>query len=232
LQSVSVAPTELMTRTTAQHRRPPSESRASPSRGDRPRPGVFRASEVDPTRRGWLLPALACIVAFLAGGAWLAYSGGGSESDEGTAAKRQAADRKQTGGSPKTSATATGATPETSATATGAAPNSASPAAVAAPSAAVSDPTAGAQLNEEGYALIQGGRYAEAIPLLRRAVASFPEGTTDINFAYALFNLGHALRMVGQPEEAIPILERRLQIPDQTETVQRELDAARAAARL
>jgi hypothetical protein len=36
--------------------------------------------------------------------------------------------------------------------------------------------------------------------------------------------------MAGHPEEAIPILERRLQIPDQTETVQTELDAARAAA--
>jgi tetratricopeptide (TPR) repeat protein len=78
--------------------------------------------------------------------------------------------------------------------------------------------------------LIQQGRYAEAIPVLRRAAASFPSGTTDINYAYALFNLGHALRMSGQPEEAIPILERRLRIPDQTETVQAELTAARAAA--
>jgi serine/threonine-protein kinase len=78
--------------------------------------------------------------------------------------------------------------------------------------------------------LSQQGRYTEAIPVLRRAVASFPQGTTDINYAYALFNLGHALRMAGHPEEAIPILERRLQIPDQTETVQTELDAARADA--
>jgi len=90
--------------------------------------------------------------------------------------------------------------------------------------------TAGAQLNEEGYSLIQQGRYAEAIPVLRRAVASFPQGTTDIDFAYALFNLGHALRMAGRPEKAIPILERRLQIPNQAQTVQTELNAARAAA--
>ena len=89
---------------------------------------------------------------------------------------------------------------------------------------------AGAQLNDEGYALIQQGRYNEAIPVLRRAVASFPEGTTDLNYAYALFNLGHALRMAGNPAKAIPILERRLQIPDQTATVQAELDAARAEA--
>jgi eukaryotic-like serine/threonine-protein kinase len=78
--------------------------------------------------------------------------------------------------------------------------------------------------------LIQQGRYSEAVPILRRAVASFPSGTTDINYAYALYNLGHALRMAGQPAAAIPILERRLQIPDQTATVQAELDAARAAA--
>jgi tetratricopeptide (TPR) repeat protein len=78
--------------------------------------------------------------------------------------------------------------------------------------------------------LIQEGRYADAIPVLQRAVASFPRGTSDINYAYALFNLGHALRMDGRPDEAIPILERRLEIPDQTETVQRELDAARAEA--
>jgi hypothetical protein len=229
--SQSLAPTELITRPTAQERRTPPESRATPTRRGRPRPGGFRPPVVDSTRRGWLLPTLACIGALLAGGAWLAYSGGGSESGEGTAGKRQAADRKQTGGPPKTSATATGATAKTSASATAATPSTASPAAVTAPSTAVSDPTAGAQLNEEGYALIEEGRYAEAIPLLRRAVASFPEGTTDINFAYALFNLGHALRMAGQPEEAISILERRVQIPDQTETVRVELEAARAAAR-
>jgi tetratricopeptide (TPR) repeat protein len=88
----------------------------------------------------------------------------------------------------------------------------------------------GAALNEQGYSLIQEGRYDEAIPVLEQAVASFPRGTTDINYAYALFNLGHALRMAGRPEEAIPILEKRLQIPDQTETVRRELEAARAEA--
>jgi tetratricopeptide (TPR) repeat protein len=87
----------------------------------------------------------------------------------------------------------------------------------------------GAQLNDEGYSLIQQGRYEEAVPVLQQAVAAFPENTDDLTYAYALYNLGHALRMAGQPEEAIPILERRLEIPDQKETVRRELDAARAA---
>ena len=87
-----------------------------------------------------------------------------------------------------------------------------------------------AALNDQGYALMQSGDYEGAIPLLERAVAAFPEGSQELTYGYALFNLGRSLRLAGRPEEAIPILERRLQIPDQTETVQRELDAARAAA--
>jgi predicted Ser/Thr protein kinase len=241
-QSSSFAPTELITRPTAQEWRTPPEQRATPTRRGRARPGVFRPPDVDSTRRGWLLPALACIGALLAGGAWLANSGGPGESGEGTGGKKQAADRKQAGGPPKTSAGTNGA-PSTEAApsaggpaaavsdAGGAPSTEAAPSAVGGPATAVSDPGTGTQLNAEGYSLIQEGRYAEAIPLLRKAVASFPEGTTDINFAYALFNLGHALRMAGQPEEAIPILERRLQIPDQTETVRAELEAASAAAR-
>jgi tRNA A-37 threonylcarbamoyl transferase component Bud32 len=186
-------------------------------------PPLPRPLDAEPARpRGWLLPALAFMCALLAGGAWLAFSDGGGESGKGTGGSGQAANHKQGGGA---SATSAPTTPTTS-TATPAAPP-----AVAAPSASASDAgTAGAQLNQEGYSLTQQGRYVEAVPVLRRAVASFPQGTTDINYAYALFNLGHALRMAGQPEKAIPILERRLQIPDQTETVQTELDAARAAA--
>jgi serine/threonine-protein kinase len=207
-RTVAVAPTERITMPTAQVRRAP---RLSPAR-----------SEAKPWRRGgWLLPALACIGALLAGGVWLASSGDGGESGKRTPGAKQAADQKQARRPSTTSAATAGAVPTTSA---------ATPA-VAAPSASPSNSSAtGAELNAEGYSLTQQGRYAEAIPVLRRAVASFPEETTDLNFAYALFNLGHALRMAGQPEAAIPILEQRLQIPDQTETVEAELDAARAAA--
>ena len=66
--------------------------------------------------------------------------------------------------------------------------------------------------------------------MLRRAVDSFPEGTTDLRYAYALYNLGNALRLAGRPDEAIPILEQRLEIRNQTGIVRRELAAARAAA--
>jgi len=88
----------------------------------------------------------------------------------------------------------------------------------------------GARLNQQGYALMRAGRYREAVPILQRAVAAFPEGTTDINYAYALYNLGRSLRLAGRPAEAIPILERRLRIPNQTDVVRRELEAARREA--
>jgi serine/threonine-protein kinase len=92
------------------------------------------------------------------------------------------------------------------------------------------DPVRGAQLNDQGFSLIQQGQPEAAVPVLKRAVRAFPAGTGDLNYAYALFNLGNALRLSGRPEQAIPILERRLEIPDQTETVRQELEAARDEA--
>jgi serine/threonine protein kinase len=103
----------------------------------------------------------------------------------------------------------------------------------ATPSAATaegSDPARGAALNEEGFSLIQSGEYEAAVPVLEEAVASFPAGTEDLEYAYALFNLGNALRLSGRPDEAIPVLERRLEIPNQVATVEEELAAARAEA--
>ncbi len=83
----------------------------------------------------------------------------------------------------------------------------------------------GVALNEQGYALIQAGSYDEAVPVLQEAVAAL-EGTGDLNYAYALFNLGNALRLAGRPGEAIPILEQRLEIPNQQSVVAAELKQA------
>ena len=87
-----------------------------------------------------------------------------------------------------------------------------------------------ASLNDQGYALMNSGRYDEAIPVLQRAVAGFPEGSTDLTLAYALYNLGRSLRLAGRPAEAIPYLERRLAFANQRGVVRRELASARAAA--
>jgi tetratricopeptide (TPR) repeat protein len=92
------------------------------------------------------------------------------------------------------------------------------------------DPARGAELNDQGFSLMNQGEYDQAIPILQQAVDSFPPGTTDLNYAYALFNLGKSLRLAGRPDEAIPILEQRLEIPNQTETVQEELELARQEA--
>ncbi|MDQ6751607.1 MAG: protein kinase [Actinomycetota bacterium] len=89
----------------------------------------------------------------------------------------------------------------------------------------------GAALNDQGHALAQAGRYADAVPILQRAVdAACPSSGTDLTCAYALFNLGHSLRLAGRPGEAVPVLQRRLQFANQRDVVQRELDLARSQA--
>jgi len=87
---------------------------------------------------------------------------------------------------------------------------------------AATDPVA---LNDQGFALIQQGDYDAAIAPLQQAVDAL-EGSDDVTYAYALFNLGNALRLAGRPGDAIPILERRLDIPNQQGTVAAELKQA------
>jgi eukaryotic-like serine/threonine-protein kinase len=92
------------------------------------------------------------------------------------------------------------------------------------------NPDQGAALNDDAYVLMQQGDYADAIPKLQEAVKLFPPDSTDIRYAYTLFNLGKSLRAAGQPAEAIPYLEKRLQWDDQTDVVQAELDKAKQEA--
>ena len=87
-----------------------------------------------------------------------------------------------------------------------------------------------AELNDQGFALMNEGRHDEAIPVLQQAVAGFPEGSSDLTLAYALYNLGRSLRLAGRPDEAIPVLERRMQFENQRGVVKKELEAARREA--
>ncbi len=93
------------------------------------------------------------------------------------------------------------------------------------------DEARGAELNNQGFDLMSAGQYDDAVPVLQEAVRSFPPGTGNLNYAYALFNLGKSLRLAGRPDEAIPVLEQRLEIPNQTDAVQAELDRAKREAR-
>ena len=95
-----------------------------------------------------------------------------------------------------------------------------------------------AALQLQGNRLVAAGDYAAAIPVLQRARDATGRSTEEclnptgscLTYAYALYDLGRALRLAGRPAEAVPVLEERLRIANQREVVQRELEAARAAA--
>ena len=67
-----------------------------------------------------------------------------------------------------------------------------------------------AELNDEAFALMQDGRWQEALPLLERAVPAL-RGTYSDGFryeAYAEYNLGRTLVELGRCDDAVPHLER------------------------
>jgi serine/threonine-protein kinase len=187
--------------------------------GDAPEPGRARR---------WPLAAAAVALIAIAGGAALGLGGGDGDGDSANPSQ-QAADRagasgdrsKPDGGGDGSAQAAADEEPPAEVEA------QPEPQPKPAPERVTDDP---AGLNDRGYRLMQAGDYQQAIPLLEQAVAAYPEDSQDLTYAYSLFNLGRALRLAGRASEAVPILERRLAIPNQTETVQRELDAARAAS--
>jgi len=84
--------------------------------------------------------------------------------------------------------------------------------------------------NNRAFAATRSDPAGQVAPL-REAMAGLCKDESDINCAYALFNLAQALRLSGQPAEAIPLLEKRLAISDnQVGTVREELAAAQEAA--
>jgi serine/threonine-protein kinase len=156
-----------------------------------------RSGDRQRNRRGrwWAAAALlACVVAVVAVAA-LALSGG--EEDPGPR-RAQGEGKSQQAKSPpaQESEEPTSEEPTTEE----------APTTAAAPVAEGTDPALGASLNEEGFALIQSGEYDAAVPVLEEAVAAFPAGSEELEYAYALFNLGNALRLSGRPDEAIPVL--------------------------
>lgn len=95
------------------------------------------------------------------------------------------------------------------------------------------------QFEAEGHDLLQAGQYAQAVPILRRAIEATgeqlgnciePVTDTCLTYAYALYDLGRALRLGGDPSAAVPVLEQRLRIDNQRAVVRSELALARAGA--
>ncbi len=95
-----------------------------------------------------------------------------------------------------------------------------------------------AALEARGHALLEGGQAAAAVPVLERALQATGETTdrcrepagTCLTYAFALFDLGRALRLAGRENEAVPVLQDRLRIDNQRPAVVQELAAARGEA--
>jgi len=230
-------PTQLYEPTFERERREAEPVAPPPPR--EPTPTYAKASS-HRSRWGAVAAILGVIAALIVGAIVLLggdEGGGGNGSGKPTAAKAKKAKakpaKKQAAGSGAAAAAPEAeeaSAAETASTSGGEEPEAAEPSESEPPPAAEGGSESGAALNEQGYAMIQAGEYEAAVPVLEEAVASYPEGSEDLGYAYALFNLGDALRLSGRPEEAIPILEQRLQIPNQTSTVEQELEAARAEA--
>jgi tetratricopeptide (TPR) repeat protein len=99
-------------------------------------------------------------------------------------------------------------------------------------------PAAAVALEAEGHQLLVEGSYASAVPALASAIRASGQSLADcmrpaseacLTFAYALYDLGRALRLEGRHAEAVSILSERLRIDNQRPTVQRELELARAS---
>jgi tetratricopeptide repeat protein len=192
-----------------------------------PVPPAAHRDDPPRTRRSRAFPlGIAAGVALIAAVAAFALLSGGD--DEGSGGKPSADAGK--GEKPKVETTSTEVT--TTETTTAPAPtDDAGAGAQPVSTGGGDDPALGAELNDQGYAKLQAGDPEGALPILQKAVAAFPEDSTDINYAYALFNYAQALRLTGDPASAIPLLQKRLAISDeQVDTVQAELDAAEAAA--
>jgi hypothetical protein len=99
--------------------------------------------------------------------------------------------------------------------------------------------TLATELDARGHELLLAGRYLNAVPVLRRAMLATgqqlgqclePATNACLTYAYALYDLGRALRLGGDPGDAVPILEHRLEIDNQRPTVAAELVLARQQA--
>ena len=78
-----------------------------------------------------------------------------------------------------------------------------------------------AELNDEAFGLMQDGEWAEALPLLERAVPAL-EGTYSDDFryeAYAEYNLGRTLAALERCDEARGHLDRSKQLQGNREEI-------------
>src|SRR4051794_22028676 len=210
---------------------PPATTRPMPFQGDgraapAPAPQRARAAaapprRVDSRRRlpGWI--PLACVLALLlvAGGALVGLTKGGD--DKGTAAITPTTTKKAAPAKKKTTKPAAAQQTSTTPAATTGSQSTTTPA----PAPSGGNPL---QMQLQAHNLINQGQYDKAIALDKQVVAQGPN--VGLPYAYALYDLGHALRVSGHPDQAIPILEQRMKINNQRGVVQAELNKAKQEA--
>jgi len=86
----------------------------------------------------------------------------------------------------------------------------------------------GVALNDEGFALLQAGDYAAALPLLRAAVVALKNGSGELTEAYASYNLAFARFANGRCDGVIGLLDRSERIQGargEIDEVRREWEA-------
>ena len=76
------------------------------------------------------------------------------------------------------------------------------------------------ELNDQGFELMQAGRYEEALPLLEQAVAGLA-GTGELAEAYASYNLAFTRRALGQCEGVVDLLDRSEQVQGKRKEISR-----------
>ena len=173
------------------------------------------------TRRGlpgWIPVALVIAALLVAAGAIMSLSNGGS--DKGTApvvaTKNKAPAKKKSSAQQKPQQTNTQQQPASTGSQT---TQSQAPATNGDPS----------QMQLQAHNLINQGKYDQAIALDKAVVDKGPG--TGLTYAYALYDLGHALRLAGRPDEAIPVLQQRMKINNQRDVVKAELEQAKKDAK-
>ncbi|MBI5103815.1 MAG: tetratricopeptide repeat protein, partial [Solirubrobacterales bacterium] len=186
-----------------------------------------RQRTASPGRRAWPLALLALLCLAAGAGAALISDGGNEPADQAsTPAKPRTTEKRQATSTTPAPAAEPAQTQEQAPAETQAQPTQTSPAPPA------DDGRTPAQLNDAGFAMLPGNPQG-AVPLLQRSVDGFRKDGDkgDVNYAYALYNLGWALRLSGRPADAIPYLEERLQISDYKRgVVKKELKLARQQA--
>jgi serine/threonine-protein kinase len=200
-----------------------------PPRG--PAPVARRDGDGSGRRRGWMLVAALAAVVLIGAAIALAAGSGGEDEPERASTQPATATEEKPQATAETQPETEPATP---------------PAAETQPEPADNEPETGpgpsdtgespAALNDEGYARLQAGDAAGAIPLLERSVQGFDQeggGADATTFGYALYNLGTAYAQTGRYDEAITMFERRLQVnpDDRPEVVRKAIKDAKKAQR-